>query len=93
MGLQLIEGGLDFPALMVKRRQFPRRSQGRIGDGGDQAVEGLGPGDRLRETGVWLFGSVVRSSGLTRFEVPPLSPASSERSTGMVPVAVAIVAL
>ena len=47
----------------------------------------------LKLTGVWLFGSVVRLSGLTRFELPPLSPASSEGSTGMVPIAMAIVAL
>jgi hypothetical protein len=47
----------------------------------------------LKLTGVWLFGSVARSSGFTPFEVPPPSPASSEGSTGMVPFAVAIVAL
>ena len=47
----------------------------------------------LKPTGVWLFGSVVRLAGLTPFELPPPSPASSEGSTGMVPVAVAIVAL
>ncbi len=47
----------------------------------------------LKPTGVWLFGSVVRLAGLTPFELPPPSPASSEGSTGMVPIAVAIVAL
>ncbi len=48
---------------------------------------------KLKETGVWPFGSVARSSGFTPFEVPPPSSASSEGSTGMVPFAVAIVAL
>jgi len=47
----------------------------------------------LKPTGVWLFGSVVRLAELTRSEVPPPSPASSEGSTGMVPIAMAIVAL
>ncbi len=47
----------------------------------------------LTPTGVWLFGSVARLAGLTPFELPPPSPASSDGSTGMVPVAMAIVAL
>ncbi len=47
----------------------------------------------VKLTGVWLLGSVVRLVGLTPFEVPPPSPASSDGSTGMVPIAVAIVAL
>ena len=33
--------------------------------------------DSPAPTGVWLLGSVVRGSGLTRLEMPPPSPASS----------------
>ncbi len=44
-------------------------------------------GGFLKPTGVWLFGSVVRLAGLTPFELPPPSPASSDGSTGMVPIA------
>ena len=50
----------------------------------------------LTLAGVWLFGSVVRLAGLTPFELPPPSPASSDGSTGMVPIvsnSAAIVAL
>ena len=42
---------------------------------------------RLTPTGVWLMGSVARGCGLTHSEMPPPSPASSEGSNGMVPIA------
>ncbi len=52
--------------------------------------------NNLKLAGVWLCGSVVRLAGLTQVELPPPSPASSDGSTGMVPIvsnSAAIVAL
>jgi hypothetical protein len=37
-------------------------------------------------TGVWLMGSVACVFRFTRPEMPPPSPASSDGSTGMVPL-------
>jgi hypothetical protein len=42
-----------------------------------------GAGIKWSLTGVWLMGSVTR--WITYSEMPPLSSASSEGSTGMVP--------
>jgi hypothetical protein len=41
MSFQFIQRRLDFPAFMIKRRQFPGRRQIMVQNGGDQTIERL----------------------------------------------------
>ena len=51
MSLQLVQGGFDFPSLVIERGQFFGGSLPVIEDSGDQPVQWLGPRD--------VFQSVV----------------------------------
>src|ERR1700733_7529783 len=39
--LQLVQSGLNFPSLVIERRQFLGRGKAGIEDGGDQAIDRL----------------------------------------------------
>ena len=45
MGLEFVERGFDFPALVIERGQFGGRSLLVIQNGGDEPVQRLGAGD------------------------------------------------
>ena len=48
MGLDLIQGSLDFPTLMIERPQFVGRRQLWIQNGGDQPIERLCAGNAVQ---------------------------------------------